>query len=607
MREGRRGSAFVGASRGFDGAKSSSDAPLAWAIGIVTALLLALVAFQGWGPQDAGTSGNAALWILEGQIPHVDFHDVYPGLLGFIHAGFFAVFGPSIRSLQIALLVSAGGAAASIYVFFRKLSVEVHTAAMAACGSVALAWVMYPVALPSWWNVTLTAASLALLTTGESTHQRGRVIAAGLLTGASALVKTTGILIAIPAVMWLLSRDERRGRYTLELASVVGVGSLAALASRSLTTARLVLIWIPAIAALILVYSRRELRRTGGFERSRGDSFWVLYAAGVVLPIAVVMFGYLAIGALPDLIEGWVVAPAQRLSYGSNDPPLSVVALLLLVGLIGTAWLLVRRVSALFAAMALTATAGIWFLLDRASVSVLVIGFFLWVPMLLCLWLLARPGKGDLDHRIVLTVAVSVVFAVVQVPLWFAAYTAFIIPLTLTAALLLGGERRLVFALPTMFLALVLVAQSASGFMYGPIAAPTRIEWVELDSSRGGVAVPQWHAYYNVLLSTVREVAGASGVYATPDSPEVSFLAETTSFNRSLWEELDPDWSPDLVVDAARDGVTVVVNHDPVFSPPIPVEDLAQIYSLLPESRSVGNFEVRWRPSVVNARHEGLH
>ena len=62
---------------------------------------------QGWIAHDEGLLGHTAELTMLGQTPHVEFQDVYTGLLSHINAVSFKIFGISLASLRIPLLFGA--------------------------------------------------------------------------------------------------------------------------------------------------------------------------------------------------------------------------------------------------------------------------------------------------------------------------------------------------------------------------------------------------------------------------------------------------------------------------------------------------------------------
>src|SRR6185369_16072969 len=70
---------------------------------LVSAVYAGALLMRGWVPHDEGTFGETALRVLQGQLPHRDFEDVYTGGLSYLHALTFHLLGISSASLRLTL------------------------------------------------------------------------------------------------------------------------------------------------------------------------------------------------------------------------------------------------------------------------------------------------------------------------------------------------------------------------------------------------------------------------------------------------------------------------------------------------------------------------
>src|SRR5579884_1441844 len=71
---------------------------------VATVTYAAVVLRWGWVPRDDGFLAHAAERVLRGEIPHRDFQDVYVGLLSYLHAAAFRIWGTNLGSLRYPLL-----------------------------------------------------------------------------------------------------------------------------------------------------------------------------------------------------------------------------------------------------------------------------------------------------------------------------------------------------------------------------------------------------------------------------------------------------------------------------------------------------------------------
>ena len=67
--------------------------------------MLALRIGSGWVPADDGTLSQSALRVMQGQLPHRDFVEIYTGGLSFIHALAFRALGVNLMSLRICVFL----------------------------------------------------------------------------------------------------------------------------------------------------------------------------------------------------------------------------------------------------------------------------------------------------------------------------------------------------------------------------------------------------------------------------------------------------------------------------------------------------------------------
>jgi len=574
-----------------------ADVYVSIATALFSVLMLSSIAFKGWGPQDAGTLGNAANGVLEGGLPHVDFKDVYPGLQAYFHGAFFALFRSSIWTLRIAWLVVVGLTAGSLYFVVRDVTSRA-VGALAAFGAVSVAFVFYPVSMPTWWNVMFAAASLAMIQRGFKLERPVYMAVAGLLTGVSLLVKPTAVLVAIPSFLWVLSRTKPRPAGSLEVSATVGAVVIGWVVSRSLSPSSVLLVLIPVLTCIVWIWVSRAPREAsirGSLSEGNPPAY---YGAGVLLPAFSCALYYALVGELPALIQGWVVSPSERWDVGSVDIPIAVSGLLFLgLAALGL-WSLQRRYGDWVASLVFV-----------AGVGFLGIAFWLWFPTILifaALWLplvisvsgLVRTRSEEGGDFTVLVVSVGVVFAAVQIPLWSGVYTAYTLPLLAAGAVLIWRRQARLVTVLVVCAGMMLVMQANRDLLYQARPTAEAIQWVELEPNRGGIRIPVWHAHYNDLTQRVSAISGGSAVYAGPDAPEVVFLAEVPGAGFGPWEALDPDWSPEEVVALAGAGVPVIVNHNPSYSMAIPRPQLQEIYDALPLSESFGDFELRWRDSA---------
>ena len=74
---------------------------------LVTACYLVPRARSSWIPHDEGLLAHTAERVLEGEVPHRDFDDMYSGGLTYLHAGAMKTLGRKLSSMRWVLLVAS--------------------------------------------------------------------------------------------------------------------------------------------------------------------------------------------------------------------------------------------------------------------------------------------------------------------------------------------------------------------------------------------------------------------------------------------------------------------------------------------------------------------
>ena len=93
---------------------------------------LALHLNQGWVAGDEGYFSESATRILDGQLPHRDFIEVYTGGLAFLNAGVFAVFGENLVWMRLPLFAVFVAYIPCVYAVSRRFVPRLPSALVAA-------------------------------------------------------------------------------------------------------------------------------------------------------------------------------------------------------------------------------------------------------------------------------------------------------------------------------------------------------------------------------------------------------------------------------------------------------------------------------------------
>ncbi len=117
---------------------------------------------RGWAPSDDGALSQSALRVMQGQLPHCDFAEIYTGGLSFIHALAFRAFGVNLMALRICVFLFFLAWLPAVYYIALRF-----TSAIAAGGitllAVAWSYPNYPAAMPSWYNLFFATFGAAAL------------------------------------------------------------------------------------------------------------------------------------------------------------------------------------------------------------------------------------------------------------------------------------------------------------------------------------------------------------------------------------------------------------------------------------------------------------
>jgi hypothetical protein len=222
---------------------------------------------------------------------------------------------------------------------------------------------------------------------------------------------------------------------------------------------------------------------------------------------------------------------------------------------------------------------------------------------------LARERAADakeplLRAQTMLLLSVTAVCAVVQFPFAAPFYFCYVAPLVaLTALAVFSYLRPVAPEVPSLlvafYIAFAVLRVNTSplygmGTVYAPYFATER-----LASERGGLEVARFQAAeYRDLVPLVQKHARGGYTWASPDAPEIYFLAGLRNPTRTLFEFFDDpvDRTPRILRALDSHGVTVIVlNVRPEFSASITKELAEELVRRYPSYANVGRFHVRWR------------
>lgn len=577
---------------------------------LLVAALLALVPFvqRGWIPHDEGMIGQTAERVLVGQRPHVDFDEPYTGALSHVYALTFRLLGVDLLHVRWVLF---GVASASLLLIYRLARRDLSPVG-AACGTwAALLWSFphYFAGVPSWWVLGCALVAVWALLRHIDTGMLRFAVVAGLAVGVAVAIKQTGIYLVMAVGLVLLYRGgtmlspqawrSGAGLLRAAVASAALIAVLVLLSPRLGVSEVLYLLLPVAAAAMPLL-----LTRPSGDENSwRAVLPAVAAAVAAGLPLLLLMLPYVAEGQATDFLRSAFIAPGERLRFASWPLPspwvfavgLALSAVLVPCGFDGTAErarrLTVARWTVVMALLVLALVAeklAAWFMFLETMRTAAAL-----VPVATAVWLLRQREGADRadDHRRRVVVPVMLACAaLVQFPYAYFLYFCYVMPLVVLAVAPMmaraGGAGAPLLALVIGFGVIGLTREQVRLPQALPLALPRASLVVRADQART----------YGAVLAHVRAHLPSGGrLVATPDCPELYFLADRFSPHGEIFEFLRwPHPRHDLPQIWSTADV-VVINHAPDFSPRVPAEALASLSVTHRGVARIDGFEVRWR------------
>ena len=577
---------------------------------------------RGWVPHDEGTMAETAVRVLQGELPHRDFDDMYTGGLTFLHAAAFEVVGTSLLVLRLTLFAAFGFWVLTVYFIARRLKGPLWAAGTTL---LAVAWSVpnYPAPMPSWYNLFLATWGVAALVRYSDTGRLRWLVVAGAVGGLSALVKIVGLYFVAGGLLYLVYRAQAtrpppavgaRKRPSVLTLFVTASLSLFALVVLTLVAQRMTpeavfhFVLPPLSVAAFLVW--REWKRAaidppGELRRLLGTTS--TFIAGAALPVIAFIGLYAVGGGLDALYQGVIVLPRERFFFAWRNPDSlrTVVAALPVVGLAVAAAILEGKAARVLAAVAavvggcllftgdsLPVYRGVWLGMRPLLVIAVVAG----------LVLLGRRSRDEDDDRDAITfllIAVTAVHGLIQFPMSAPVYFFYAAPLLALTALGIFATTRAAPPVP-LVLAAFYILFTAQWFHTGYIyqmgdyyAAHPPTEPLQLE--RGGIrVVPQEKTEVETMAAYVAQFATGDYILALPDAPEVYFLTAKRNPTRTLFDFFDDrEGRVDRIIEALDHHQVnlVVLNDGPaVFSEPPPPALLEVLMERYPLAVRTGRF-----------------
>ena len=615
-------------------------APQGWVIRVsVLAAVLAIAGIyvglrigQGWVPADDGTLSQSALRVMQGQLPHSDFGEVYTGGLSFIHALAFRVLGVNLMSLRICVFLFFLAWVPAVYYIAQRL-VSPLAAGFITLLAVVWSYPNYPAAMPSWYNLFFATFGAAAVLRYLDVRTRRWLVIAGACGGVSILIKVIGAYYIAGILLFLAFLEQSESHSDSRQGNVEGQGPkdglkncwlyrLFSIGALLLFMATVILLLrtklgmnelyefvLPsaAVVTLILLGERGVRVRTGQRFRTIFQ-LAVPFLGGLAGPILVFLIPYARSGGVARFFWGVTSSAIERsVGLGVVRPPgveQLLYALPLVAVLAASMFWDQFQGKAIGGALALGAVAlvvraaysfdflyGIWCSVVVLTPVVVLAGVTL-------VWFRDRPDARTKQQRqqVVLLVSLAATCSLVQYPYAAPIYLCYMVPLTLLAIVAIvstGKKRRGTYALASvtvLYLVFGVVSlvplhiyQVAS--MVGPMHT--------MESPRAGGLKIEEAVFFDDLARFLREHSPNGLMFAGNDCPELYFLSGLKSVTRD-----DTGASPEeiLKVIQAEDLNLVVINDAPFFPGAAMRPDVkAEVMKRFPHATRFGVFNVFWK------------
>lgn len=602
---------------------------IVWA---ASALYMGTHLLRGWVPHDEGAFGQSAERVLQGQLPHRDFVELYTGGLSFLHALAFRVLGINLATLRYVLFGAFIAWIPAVYYVATRFGSPL------AAGCVTLlcvAWSVpnYAAAVPSWYNLFLATFAIAAVLRYLETRAKRWMFLTGLCGGFSFVVKSAGLYLLAGIWLFLLFREQslsqaeggssREGRSLLframSLFSVFFlVLLLIVLIRQRIGVAEIVHFVVPA-ASLGFLLLLREFRGIRASDTQRFSTLAEMagpFAVGAVLPILVYLIPYIHGHAVTMLFRGVFILPARRIAGASLPPPplVSLLAVTPLAALVMMSAFTKRQLRLILTAIAAVSCASVWYLSARnedvyqevwfSAANLIPVVILAGVAVLAIRSAVWRKLPVVRQQQLVLLLSVLALCSVVQFPFSAAIYFCYVAPLvalSLFALLSLFPQlsKRLLLGVLTFYLFFA-ITRITPGFIYEmeeSYKTDAQIARLGLDRAAGLRVTAQEAARYQKLIALVREHTTGPFIYAAPDCPEVYFLAGFQNPTRSLFDFLDDSSRRSDQILAALEAHhvdLVVIDGNPSFSSTLSDDLRGALMERFPSSSVVDHFEVRW-------------
>jgi hypothetical protein len=615
---------------------SSATASESWGVrAVVLAVVLAVAGIytgaqigRAWVPADDGTLSQSALRVMQGQLPHRDFGEIYTGGLSFIHALAFRAFGVNLMSLRICVFLFFLAWLPAVYYIALRFSSAIGAGAITLL-AVAWSYPNYPAAMPSWYNLFFATFGAAALLRYLEVRTRRWLFVAGVCGGLSILMKVIGAYYVAGVLLFLAfleqSDSSEKGPETSSgvessknswLYRVFSVGALLLflatlihVLSTRLGMNEVYEFVLPSVVVVGLILMGEQSVRAGTAQRF-GTMFRAVipFLCGSVVPVIAFLLLYARSGMVSKFLFGVTSsAVSHSVALGVIRPVgiEKIIYVLPLVGIlaaamywdkfqgraIGIALGLGAVVLAVRAAQSSEIVSGVWYSVAVLTPTAVLLGAVM-------VWIRRKPGERAKVERqkVMLLISLAATCSLVQFPFAAPIYLSYAVPLTLLALVAIvstGKTQRATYALASVvgFYLVFGVVSLVPSHIYELTYVVGHMD--AMQGPRAGGLKIDGAAFFDDLSRFLREHSPNGLMLAEIDCPELYFLSGLKNVTRD-----DGGATPEEILKAVQsdDLNLVVLNDSTYFAGAWSTPELrAEVTRRFPHTARFGIFQVFWK------------
>jgi hypothetical protein len=590
---------------------------------------------SGWVPADDGILGESAVRVMQGQLPHRDFAEIYTGGLSVIHAVAFRAFGVSLMSLRIcAFLFFLAWVPVVYYVASRFTSAV--AAGLITLLAVAWSFPNYPASMPSWYNLFFATFGAATLLRYLEVRKARWLFAGGVCGGVSILIKVIGAYYIAAVLLFIVfleqsdlqnhvlqNHDLRSDGLRDDIAKTSASYRVFSAASLVCFLTTVVYVFharlgggefyqfvLPSfVLVVVIILGERHTPKVAATRRFSGLLRLIVpFLGGALAPITVFLAPYARSGSIRQFFAGVTSsALARSIGLGVIRPVgmEKAVPALVLVGLIAAA-MYSRQVQGkvvggalslgllvmLFKAPVLPEiVSGVWFSVATLTPLLVLLGSAVVLAM-------KRPRGPTLVQRqqVMLLISLAAMCTLVQYPFAAPIYLCYALPLTLLAAVAVvttARKQRGTYVLAGIagFYLLFGVVMLVPDHVYELTHKVGPMDELRLDYS-GGLRI-EYAANFADLIHLLQQHSPNGWMYAGNDCPELYFLSGLKNVTRD-----DGGAPAEEVMKALQsDDLNLVVINEAPFFPGAEMSSQvrAEVARKFPHDSQFGIFHVFWK------------